>query len=88
MPQCTEQLGYFFDECSHLPRLHHAPTLELVDAIKAHQDHQHSTGVVDDTDDHLDLSVDLPEPSDFAVIWIWFVELVRSSSVHQSFEGK
>jgi len=88
MPQCTEQLGYFFDERSHLPWLHHTPALELVDAIKAHQDHQHGTGVIDDTDDHLDLSIDLPEPPDPGVLRIWFVELVCFCSVHQASEVK
>ncbi len=76
MPQCTEQLGHFFDEGCQLPWLHHTPAFEFVDAIKAHQNYQHSTGVIDDADDRLDSSIDLPEFLNPGVLRVGFVELV------------
>ena len=73
MPKATEKFRNFFNECSDLPRLDDAPTLELVNFVKAHQDQDDGAGIVDDSDDPLDPSVDLPELTRPLELRIWFV---------------
>lgn len=76
MPQATEQLGNFFDEIGDLPWFNDTPTLELVNLVKAHQNQDNGAGIIDDSDDPLDTSIDLPEFTRPIEFRIWFVIVV------------
>lgn len=65
-----------------MPWLNDAPTFEFVNLVEAHEDEDDGTGIVDDSDDTFDASVNLPEFTDAIKLRIWFVVVVRFASVH------
>lgn len=76
MPNSTEKLGQPFHKIGNLPRLDHAPALEFVDTIQAHENQEHGSTVIDDADDHLDLAPHSPELFGSCKVRVTFVEVL------------
>jgi hypothetical protein len=64
-----------------LPWFNDTPTFEFVNLVKTHEDENDGARVIDDTDDPFDSSVDLPELTRLFKLGIWFVVVMRFTSV-------
>lgn len=64
-----------------MPWFNDTPTFEFVNLVKTHEDEKDRARIIDDSDDAFDSSVDLPKFTDAIKLGIWFVVVMRFTSV-------